>query len=121
MPSISPRRNVFQNCCTDLRDLSLHSNRFRHIPHPALRPLAATLRTLDLGENEILEVHPNALSGLNELHGLRLAGNRIQKLSEEVFKEARDIRMLNLADNRLDAIAQDTFLPLKKLKVGCPG
>lgn len=101
-----------------LKDLALHSNQFLHIPHHALKTIQTSLRTLDLGENAISEVHPNALAGLERLYGLRLAGNRIRKIGEDVFKEADGIRMLNLADNQIEHIDQNTFKPLKKLKVG---
>ena len=110
-------RHVFQNCCSILKDLSLHSNLFRHIPHPALRHLGPTLRTLDLGENQITEVHPSALAGLDALDGLRLAGNRIRRLGEAVFEKAAAIKRLNLADNEIEHIDQKTFTPLKRLKV----
>lgn len=109
-------RDAFNACCSNLQDLALHSNSFRHIPHPALKPLAANLRTLDLGENQISVVHPNALAGFDELYGLRLAGNQIQSLPEKVFAQADNIKMLNLADNRIQNIEQDVFLPLKSLK-----
>lgn len=115
--SYSLFRDAFNACCSNLQDLALHSNSFRHIPHPALKPLAANLRTLDLGENQISVVHPNALAGFDELYGLRLAGNQIQSLPEKVFAQADNIKMLNLADNRIQNIEQDVFLPLKSLKV----
>ena len=109
--------HLFQNCCSILKDLSLHSNLFRHIPHPALRHLGATLRTLDLGENQITEVHPSALAGLDALDGLRLAGNGIRRLGEAVFEKSTAIKRLNLADNDIEHIDQKTFTPLKRLKV----
>eukprot|EP00095_Tigriopus_kingsejongensis_P004365 maker-scaffold57_size444674-snap-gene-1.13 protein:Tk04365 transcript:maker-scaffold57_size444674-snap-gene-1.13-mRNA-1 annotation:"toll-like receptor 1" len=112
----SLHKDAFAQCCSNLQDLALHSNGFRHIPHPALKPLAANLRTLDLGENEIGEVHPNALAGFEELYGLRLAGNQIQRLTEKVFSQSDNIKMLNLADNRIQNIERNVFLPLKKLK-----
>lgn len=110
-------RHLFQNCCSTLNDLSLHSNFFRHVPHPALKPLGPNLRTLDLGENQIVEVHPSALAGFTALDGLRLAGNKIRRLGDKVFERASAVKMLNLADNKIEMIEQNAFLPLKKLKV----
>lgn len=102
---------------SSLTDLALHSNQFRHIPQQALTSIGSSLRTLDLGENLINEVHGSALSGLTDLYGLRLAGNQIERLNEGTFRSANRIKMLNLADNRIQHIDQDTFRPLKKLKV----
>ncbi len=113
-------RNAFSNSTSSplpLRDLALQSNLLRRVPHHAIHSVAASLRTLDLGENRIVELHANALSGMVALDGLRLAGNRIATIGEKVFREANAIRNLNLADNEIRTIDQKAFVPLKKLQV----
>ena len=79
--------------------------------------MANTLKTLDLGENEIVQFPDGILSGLKKLFGLRLAGNRLRNLTSLTFKGAENIRMLNLASNTLETIDQNCFSSLKHLKV----
>ena len=79
--------------------------------------MANTLKTLDIGENEITQFPEGILDGMKHLFGLRLAGNRLTNLTSLTFKGAENIRMLNLASNTLDTIDQNCFAALKHLKV----
>ena len=110
-------RHVFSNL-TALSDLSLASNGLASSPgglRHALRPLGRSLRTLDLGGNDLgPELSLPEMPGLT---GLRLADNRLESLGAKAFSGSRGLRMLNLAGNRISGVHQDAFAPLKKLKV----
>ena len=104
--------------CTAVQDLTLEANQISHLPDErTFTPMANTLKTLDLGENEIVQFPDGILSGLKKLFGLRLAGNRLRNLTSLTFKGAENIRMLNLASNTLETIDQSCFSSLKHLKV----
>ena len=74
-------------------------------------------QTLDFGENLLQQIHPTALSGLDRLYGLRLAGNKLRNLTENVFEGVENLKMLNLASNLLQNISKKAFSALKELKV----
>ena len=110
-------RETFKDC-TSVQDLSLEANQISHLPDErTFFPMANTLKTLDIGENEIMLFPDGTLSGLTQLFGLRLAGNRLTNLTSLTFKGAENIRMLNLASNVLETIDQNSFSSLKHLKV----
>ena len=110
-------RDTFEDC-TAVQDLTLEANQISHLPDErTFTPMANTLKTLDLGENEIVQFPDGILSGLKKLFGLRLAGNRLRNLTSLTFKGAENIRMLNLASNTLETIDQNCFSSLKHLKV----
>ena len=110
-------REMFEDCTT-VQDLTLEANQISHLPDErTFTPMANTLKTLDLGENEIVQFPDGILSGLKKLFGLRLAGNRLRNLTSLTFKGAENIRMLNLASNTLETIDQNSFSSLKHLKV----
>ena len=110
-------RKTFEDC-TSVQDLSLEANQISHLPDErTFAPMANTLKTLDIGENEIILFPDGILSGLKQLFGLRLAGNRLENLTSLTFRGAENIRMLNLASNVLETIDQNSFSSLKHLKV----
>ena len=96
----------------------MEANQISHLPDErTFLPMSNTLKTLDIGENEIVQFPDGILSGFKKLFGLRLAGNRLRNLTSLTFKGAENIRMLNLASNMLEAIDQNCFSSLKHLKV----
>lgn len=111
----SLHRNALKNC-SGLQDLALNNNRFDDVPK-ALRSLSM-LRTLDLGENQIGAIRNESFSGgLDNLYGLRLAGNGLRRVDPEAFKELRTLQVLNLAHNRLEKLDHAVFNPLTELQM----
>ena len=70
-----PCSELFEGCQT-VTDLTLSANQLEAVPASALEPLKASLSTLDLGENLILDLPHGWLQGFGRLYGLRLAENR---------------------------------------------
>jgi len=62
------------------------------------------------------EVTNKEVSGLANLYGLRLAGNRLTKISGEMFTNNTNLHVLNLAHNRITAIEQEAVKNLKNLR-----
>ncbi|XP_029170758.1 toll-like receptor Tollo [Nylanderia fulva] len=99
-------RHVFANL-TDLQDLSLSGNALAEIPY-AVRVLRS-LKTLDLGNNQVLRIDNDSFAGLNELYGLRLVDNKLENVSREAFASLPALQVLNLANNVIRHVEQSAF------------
>ncbi len=106
--------NAFSDC-VNLQDLALHGNRLDGVPD-ALR-LLPLLRTLDLGENQIVAVDNQSLPALEHLYALRLAGNGLTTLEASTFDSVPTLQVLNLAHNALSQLDPATFEALKELRM----
>ncbi|QQP35058.1 Tolllike receptor 6, partial [Caligus rogercresseyi] len=110
--------NLFSECCSTLKDLTLSNNKFLSVPK-GLRHLDG-LRTLDLGGNAIKQLSNESFIGLRALYGLRLASNGISEiqgsisrvflvcsissLDHGVFNELSNLKILRLDRNELNDI-----------------
>ncbi|XP_023239365.1 toll-like receptor Tollo [Centruroides sculpturatus] len=92
---------------TNLQELNVASNRMKTVPQ-AIQSLQL-LRSLDVGENLLANIHNATYQGLRHLYSLRLAGNRIGNLTKGIFRDLPSLRILSLARNRIQAIEQGTF------------
>ncbi|XP_036922130.1 platelet glycoprotein Ib alpha chain [Sturnira hondurensis] len=77
------------------------------IPHnklaslPLLGGALPSLTTLDVSYNKLNSLSPGALSGLGQLHELRLRGNKLKTLPHRLLASTPQLRKLDLADNQL--------------------
>ena len=108
-------KDVLQNTSAGLVDFSLAGNLLTFIPE-AVRSLGK-LKTLDVGDNLIVNLSNDSLTGLTNLYGLRLAGNRIEKFHSIVFAPIPDLQALNLANNKLSNLEQGVFNSITKLRM----
>jgi Leucine-rich repeat (LRR) protein len=106
-------KDVLQN--TSLVDLGLAGNLLTFIPEAAKS--LGKLKTLDVGDNLIVNLSNDSFRGLSNLYGLRLAGNKIEQFQSAVFATIPDLQALNLANNRLTNLDQSSFNSITKLRM----
>lgn len=99
-------RHVFTNL-TNLQDLSLSGNALTEVPY-AVRVLHS-LKTLDLGNNQMSRIDNDSFAGLNEVYGLRLVDNKLENISREAFATLPALQVLNLANNFIRHVEQSAF------------
>ncbi|XP_022690044.1 toll-like receptor Tollo [Varroa jacobsoni] len=90
-----------------IQELNLSGNNLEEVPR-AVSSLKR-LHSLDLSENEIVDVTDAPYQGLGHLHALNLMANRIRSINRRSFYNIATVRNLNLARNRIRNIEQDTF------------
>lgn len=98
---------VFKVFATSLKELDLSSNQLHETPE-ALSDLAV-LRTLDLGENQIVHFRGSALRNLLQLTGLRLIDNKIENITKGMFNSLQRLSVLNMAKNEIRSIEHGSF------------
>ena len=96
----------FKNC-SNVEDLNLSGNKLRVVP-TAISHLKS-LRTLDLGENQLVEINNASYQWLPNLYGLRLTGNRIQSVARDSFNNLGSLKIVNLAENNITSLEAGTF------------
>ncbi|XP_038214173.1 toll-like receptor 6 [Zerene cesonia] len=106
--------NAFDNITT-IEDLSLNDNVLSSIP-VSIRKLRS-LRSLDIGNNNITHLSRENFHGLNELFGLRLVDNKVTSLNENTFEHLPQLQVLNLASNKIKFVAQGCFRKNVNLKL----
>lgn len=106
--------NIFSDLSLQLEDLSLDNNQLAKVPKSI--SALTQLRTLDMGENNLSALRAGDFNELNQLYGLRLAGNQIQIIGTDLFSNSSSLHVLNLAKNRLSKIEQGSFNNLQQLK-----
>lgn len=104
----------FRNC-SSLQDLQLSSNRLSSIPD-ALQYLHYLI-SLDLSDNRIASVSNATLSGMPNLHILRLAGNRIGNMTKGTFQSLHSLRRLDLSNNQIANLEHGIFDDASALNV----
>ncbi|XP_063242525.1 toll-like receptor 6 [Bacillus rossius redtenbacheri] len=104
---------AFKNCSI-LQDLNLNGNALTSVP-VALRNMQL-LRTVDLGENAITDLHNPGFAGMNNLYGLRLIGNQITNLTKNMFANLPSLQILNLARNQIEKVDRGAFDANKNLQ-----
>ncbi|KAK4296125.1 hypothetical protein Pmani_031357 [Petrolisthes manimaculis] len=93
---------------TSLADLNLNGNLLSVVPEDVGH--LKFLKTLDLGENQIISLNNMPVRGLQFLYGLRLVNNRISgNISKDTFRDIPSLKILNLAKNNITHIESGTF------------
>ncbi|XP_035889079.1 platelet glycoprotein Ib alpha chain [Phyllostomus discolor] len=91
------------------------------IPHnkltslPLLGEALPALTTLDVSHNKLGSLSPGALSGLSQLHELRLRGNKLKILPPGLLAPTPQLRKLDLADNQLTEVPPGLLDGLQEL------
>ncbi|CAG2059854.1 unnamed protein product [Timema podura] len=105
--------DAFRNC-SSLQDLNLNGNVLTAVPL-ALKDMRL-LRTVDLGENSISDLHDPGFKGMTNLYGLRLIGNQVTNLTKNMFANLPSLQILNLARNKIQRVDHGTFDANKNLQ-----
>ncbi|KAH8345975.1 hypothetical protein KR067_011495, partial [Drosophila pandora] len=107
--------DVFANL-TSLERIDLSRNNIKKL---GARVFGETLlrhfTVLDLSNNNIMDLHPLALSSLPFLKELRLKRNRLVSLDVRIFAPMRRLQFLTLGENRLEEIEDDVIDTLERL------
>ncbi|XP_073955601.1 toll-like receptor Tollo [Choristoneura fumiferana] len=106
--------NAFENITT-IEDLGLNDNLLSSIPI-SIRKLRS-LRSLDIGNNNITHLNRENFRGLSELFGLRLVDNKVTYLNEDTFEYLPQLQVLNLASNSIKHVAPGCFRKNVNLKL----
>ncbi|XP_072932806.1 toll-like receptor Tollo [Epargyreus clarus] len=105
---------AFDNMTT-IEDLSLNDNFLSSIPS-SIRKLRS-LRSLDIGNNNITHLNRENFRGLTELFGLRLVDNKVTYLNDDTFEHLLQLQVLNLASNNIKHVAPGCFRKNINLKL----
>nr|CAD7568689.1 unnamed protein product [Timema californicum] len=93
--------------CSSLQDLHLNGNKLLEVPTTLSDvPL---LKTLDLGENHIIDITNTSLNGMQHIYGLRLTENNIGNLTKGVFEKMTALQILNLSRNKIYKVEPGAF------------
>ncbi|XP_023954335.2 toll-like receptor 6 [Bicyclus anynana] len=105
---------AFENMTT-IEDLGLNDNLLPTIP-ASIRKLRS-LRSLDIGNNNITHLNRENFRGLTELFGLRLVDNKVTHLNEDTFEHLPQLQVLNLASNKIKLVSSGCFRKNVNLKL----
>ena len=75
-----------------------------------------SLKSLDLGQNQISTLSNKVFSGLTNLRELKLVANQISTLPKEAFSGLSKLETLSLAANQITTIPKEVFSGLSNLK-----
>ncbi|TMS37013.1 hypothetical protein L596_004044 [Steinernema carpocapsae] len=89
----------------------LNSSSFLTLRYPE------TLEKLDLSNNRIVSIAPNAFQGLRNLKHLDLSGNRLYTINRTTFNGLESLETLILDGNFFSAFPEKTFTSLQQLKL----
>lgn len=100
--------NEFFKHLSLLQDLNLSGNLLTEISRGL--GYMHSLKSLDLGKNNIYYIDGTRFDGLYNLLGLRLVDNYISNISHTSFQYLSSLQILNLASNRIKHIHKNAFI-----------
>ncbi|XP_077078266.1 leucine-rich repeat and immunoglobulin-like domain-containing nogo receptor-interacting protein 3 [Siphateles boraxobius] len=100
---------------TETRLLDLSRNRLRWVAPGDLAPYPR-LEDVDLSENLITTLEPNAFASLQALRTLRLRGNQLKLVPMGAFARLANLTALDLSENKIVILLDYTFQDLRSLK-----
>ncbi|XP_062411879.1 leucine-rich repeat and immunoglobulin-like domain-containing nogo receptor-interacting protein 3a [Sardina pilchardus] len=99
----------------DTRTLDLKGNKLRWVEHGDLAAFGR-LEELDLSENSISVLEPNAFAELRSLRVLRLRANQLKLVPMGAFSRLANLTALDLSDNKIVILLDFTFQDLHSLR-----
>lgn len=100
---------------TETRLLDLSRNRLRWVASGELAPYPL-LEELDLSENLIATLEPNAFASLQSLRTLRLRANQLKLVPMGAFAKLGNLTTLDLSENKIVILLDYTFQDLRSLR-----
>uniref|UniRef100_A0A8C6TQY3 Ig-like domain-containing protein n=1 Tax=Neogobius melanostomus TaxID=47308 RepID=A0A8C6TQY3_9GOBI len=107
--------NIPEGIPTETRLLDLSKNRLRWVQAGDLTPYPR-LEEVDLSENLIATLEPNAFATLINLKVLKLRGNQLKLVPMGAFAKLGNLTSLDLSENKMVILLDYTFQDLKSLK-----
>ena len=108
--------NLFYRYLPSLETLDLSNNKITALDPNAVNDLR-NLISLDLSGNKLTSIETIHFLGLEKLRELNLNGNEIENLTIANFVECGSLEMLDLSNNLVSLIPVQTFIGLTSLKV----
>lgn len=100
---------------TETRLLDLSRNRLRWVA-PGELAAYPRLEELDLSENLITTLEPNAFASLQSLRVLRLRANQLKLVPMGAFAKLSNLTTLDLSENKIVILLDYTFQDLRSLR-----
>ncbi|CAL8345594.1 unnamed protein product [Merluccius merluccius] len=100
---------------TETRLLDLSRNRLRGVQSADLAPYPR-LEEVDLSENLIVTLEPNAFANLQNLKVLKLRGNQLKLVPMGAFAKLGNLTSLDLSENKMVILLDYTFQDLRNLR-----
>ncbi|CAN8006464.1 unnamed protein product [Ixodes hexagonus] len=97
-----------------LKSLNLHQNQLLELGFHTFHSLQS-LETLDLSDNRLNAINLNSLDSLEALVSLNLSGNRLERLKHEWFQDLTNLTVLDLSRNYIHELNNVVFWSLHKL------
>lgn len=107
--------NIPEGIPTETQLLDLSKNRLRWVQAGDLAPYPR-LEEVDLSENLISTLEPNAFATLQSLKVLKLRGNQLKLVPLGAFAKLGNLTSLDLSENKMVILLDYTFQDLKSLK-----
>lgn len=107
--------NIPEGIPTETQLLDLSKNRLRWVQTGDLTPYPR-LEEVDLSENLIATLEPNAFASLQSLKVLKLRGNQLKLVPMGAFARLGNLTSLDLSENKMVILLDYTFQDLKSLK-----
>jgi len=107
--------NIPEGIPTETKLLDLSKNRLRWVQVGDLAPYPR-LEEVDLSENLIATLEPNAFASLQSLKVLKLRGNQLKLVSMGAFAKLGNLTSLDLSENKMVILLDYTFQDLRGLK-----
>uniref|UniRef100_A0A8C2X525 Ig-like domain-containing protein n=1 Tax=Cyclopterus lumpus TaxID=8103 RepID=A0A8C2X525_CYCLU len=107
--------NIPEGIPTETKLLDLSKNRLRWVQVGDLAPYPR-LEEVDLSENLIATLEPNAFATLQSLKVLKLRGNQLKLVPMGAFAKLGNLTSLDLSENKMVILLDYTFQDLRGLK-----
>lgn len=107
--------NIPEGIPTETKVLDLSKNRLRWVQAGDLAPYPR-LEEVDLSENLITTLEPNAFATLHNLKVLKLRGNQLKLVPMGAFAKLGNLTSLDLSENKIVILLDYTFQDLRSLK-----
>lgn len=107
--------NIPEGIPTETKVLDLSKNRLRWVQAGDLAPYPR-LEEVDLSENLIATLEPNAFATLQNLKVLKLRGNQLKLVPMGAFAKLGNLTSLDLSENKIVILLDYTFQDLRSLK-----
>ena len=100
-----------------LQRLFLNENELKFIESNLFYRYLSSLDTLDLSNNKITKLDPNAVTDLRNLVSLHLSGNKLTSIETIQFLGLEKLRDLNLNRNEIENLTISNFVECRSLEL----
>jgi Leucine-rich repeat (LRR) protein len=109
---ITPKFDLEDKSLYDVVRLDLRSNQIEEL---AVFPEMPKLNFLQLQENAISLIEPNAFNKTRGVNNVYLNENHLTRIEKGIFTGLSEVKLLSLSRNKLDRIENNAFIELKSL------